>query len=138
MSPEEIKKAITRREFLASLVPVFSIPVLLWWLLTGKRSGKTSGGSRYLEIQGEIPSGVSFHKDVVIIKEKDSIKAFRSKCTHLGCSIRKVEGDQLVCACHGSRFSLDGQVLTGPAREPLEELQISRDDISGTSRIGKG
>ena len=64
-----------------------------------------------------------------------SKKAFRAKCTHLGCSIKKLEGDQLVCACHGSRFGLDGKVINGPAIHPLEELKVTTDPVNGTLRI---
>jgi Rieske Fe-S protein len=132
MSPEEIKKAITRREFFAGIFPVLSVPVLLWWLLTGKRSELTVSKTKFTEIAGDIPAGVSFHKDVVLINDGKSKRAFRSKCTHLGCSIKKVEGDQLVCACHGSRFALDGNVINGPANKPLEELRLTQNPMTDT------
>jgi Rieske Fe-S protein len=135
MSPEEIKKAMTRREFFAGMVPVLSIPVLFWWLLTGKRSGLSETQNKVVEISGDIPVGTSFHKDVILVNDGKSKMAFRAKCTHLGCSIKKLEGDQLVCACHGSRFGLDGKVISGPAREPLEMLTISADPLSGNLKI---
>jgi nitrite reductase/ring-hydroxylating ferredoxin subunit len=48
--------------------------------------------------------------------------ALSSRCPHLGCRIDRVEGDELVCPCHGSRFTLAGAVRRGPATQPLRQL----------------
>lgn len=39
-------------------------------------------------------------------------------CTHAGCQVRPSSGS-LNCPCHGSIFSLDGEVVRGPASSPL-------------------
>jgi len=46
-------------------------------------------------------------------------------CTHLRCvvSFDASEGNWH-CPCHGSRFDVDGEVLRGPARKPLERVEI--------------
>ena len=46
-------------------------------------------------------------------------------CTHLGCTPR-LEGDELACPCHGSRFARDGTVLAAPATRPLERAFVGR------------
>jgi len=46
-------------------------------------------------------------------------------CTHLGCTPR-LESNELACPCHGSRYSLDGQVITGAAKRPLDRALIWR------------
>jgi len=60
-----------------------------------------------------------------VIRRADGFRAMSSVCTHLGCITRYAPDDGIIaCPCHGSRFSLDGEVLAGPAPRPLPWFQI--------------
>jgi 3-phenylpropionate/trans-cinnamate dioxygenase ferredoxin component len=51
-----------------------------------------------------------------------SWSAFGNDCTHEECPLAEgdLEGDRIVCYCHGSTFDLrTGAVLEGPAEDPL-------------------
>jgi Rieske Fe-S protein len=42
-------------------------------------------------------------------------------CTHQGCTV-DIQGQQLVCPCHGSTYDRRGQVLRGPAQRALTPI----------------
>lgn len=51
-------------------------------------------------------------------------------CTHLGCTV-EVQGDRLVCPCHGSTYDREGRVLRGPAERALHSYptSVTRGDV---------
>jgi len=51
---------------------------------------------------------------------EDVIHNCSAICTHMGCVVRWNAGEQTWdCPCHGSRFSVEGHVVAGPAETPL-------------------
>ncbi len=47
--------------------------------------------------------------------------AIYRRCTHLGCAVPFDQASgQFICPCHGSVFTLDGEVLNPPAPRPLD------------------
>ena len=71
--------------------------------------------------------------DVVVTQPTAGVfKGFSSTCPHRGCAVNKVVNGTIDCPCHGSTFSLDGAVLTGPATQPLEAKAVT---IQGDSIV---
>jgi Rieske Fe-S protein len=59
--------------------------------------------------------------------EAGALRLRSAVCTHAGCAVHwnAFEGCW-DCPCHGSQFSVDGQVLNGPAARPLAEVDVSQ------------
>ncbi len=62
---------------------------------------------------------------VYVGRDDRGFYALIAVCTHLGC-LPRPERKSLVCPCHGSRFALDGQVISGPARRALDRAFVGR------------
>lgn len=93
-------------------------------------SPSSGGGGEVLIAVSEVPVGggtvIEDPQVVVTQPTEGEFRAFSSICTHQGCPVSRVEGDEIQCVCHGSVFSAsDGAVVEGPATAPLEEVAIS-------------
>jgi len=50
-------------------------------------------------------------------------------CTHMGCYVHFNDAERTWdCPCHGSRFSVNGDVIGGPAEEPLASIETKKKD----------
>src|SRR4051812_4787082 len=68
---------------------------------------------------------------VLLLREADRFYAIHDRCSHRGCSLSdgEVDGNDIVCACHGSRFDKrDGSVQRGPATAPQPAFQTRIDE----------
>ncbi len=93
-------------------------------------SGGGGGSAEPFATTGDVPVGSAAifadEKVVVAQQSEGDFKAFSAVCTHQGCLVGQVDGEEILCPCHGSIFSIaDGSVLDGPATSPLEEVAIS-------------
>jgi cytochrome b6-f complex iron-sulfur subunit len=96
----------------------------------------------------EFPDGLKFLADerLFVFREGNTFHAISAVCTHLGCTARAealpapetrpVGGTAMrlthrfQCPCHGSRYTGDGNNVSGPAPRPLAwyHLSLSADD----------
>jgi Rieske Fe-S protein len=52
--------------------------------------------------------------------EQGNLHIVNTTCTHMGCELNWNSAEKSWdCPCHGSRFSYDGEVIEGPALNPL-------------------
>jgi glycine/D-amino acid oxidase-like deaminating enzyme/nitrite reductase/ring-hydroxylating ferredoxin subunit len=65
---------------------------------------------------------------VAVARDDDGrVHTLKAACTHLGCIVGFNDAEHTWdCPCHGSRFTIDGEVLDGPAVKPLERLDGDR------------
>ncbi len=64
---------------------------------------------------------------VLLLRTGERTYAIHDRCSHRGCSLSQgqVEGQEVVCACHGSRFDLrDGSLRGGPATAAQPAFQV--------------
>jgi nitrite reductase/ring-hydroxylating ferredoxin subunit len=103
---------------------------------TGQHKGKGGAGGKVIATTSEIPVGggkiFASQKLVVTQPSQGEFKCFSAVCTHQGCLVNRISGQEIDCPCHGSQFSTkDGSVLGGPAPSPLksEPIQVKGDKI---------
>jgi nitrite reductase/ring-hydroxylating ferredoxin subunit len=111
-------RLLARRSFLASCGACLLCSVTS---LTGCRAGETKVRSPIgLGKASSVPYGRSYRQTerLVLVRDQSGIAAGSLLCTHATCLLEATQSE-LICPCHGSRFSLDGIVLQGPAERNL-------------------
>jgi 3-phenylpropionate/trans-cinnamate dioxygenase ferredoxin subunit len=79
--------------------------------------------------EGEVKSVMIGSEKVAIYRKGERIFATSDICTHADCIISEnsnLEGDEVECTCHGSKFNIKtGEVTSPPATEPLKTYQVN-------------
>jgi len=99
------------------------------WVDAGDISQLTPGTPVEMSFQQSRVDGwrvLTEKKTAWVVKTQDNkIVAYGPQCTHLGCAYHwDNSAKQFACPCHASLFSIQGQVLAGPAPRPLDRYQI--------------
>ena len=75
------------------------------------------GEAKVVKYEGE---SIALYKD-----EEGNLHAVNPACTHINCMVGWNTAEKTWdCPCHGSRFSVDGVMLTAPARKDLEKIDL--------------
>ena len=99
------------KEFIAKRIAVKKIEGL---------SELAHGEARVVKYDGET---VAIYKD-----EQGAIHALNPVCTHAKCIVAWNNAEKSWdCPCHGARYDVSGEVLTGPARKPLERIELEQE-----------
>jgi len=76
-----------------------------------------------------LENGPIFGEDYILVKVDQKILAFSRKCPHLGCKLNFEPVQSVIsCPCHGSKFRLSGQYISGPAKKDLHSLNVQPSD----------
>ncbi len=125
---------MTRRDFLEKLG---------WGAVLAALGGLAGALARFLEPNvttpaagpaeiagGDFPPGSLTYVEnarAYIGRDQRGYYAIVAVCTHLGCTPRlEPDSTTFACPCHGSRFSPEGEVVTGPAARALDRAWVGR------------
>jgi len=91
----------------------------------GGSGGNATAGSNVKDIA--VGSLGVFKPGVALGRDAGGLYAMTTICTHQQCDISKdgtVSASGLKCVCHGSGFTVTGEVANGPATAPLKHFQV--------------
>ena len=116
---------VNRREFLArsGLAAATVLATACGDGQIGPLTAPLTGVTKTIKV-GDHP-GLATTNQVVVVDQEFAVKrtgptsftAMSMFCTHAGC-LTDLTGAQFFCPCHGSRFDLNGRVVSGPADRP--------------------
>lgn len=134
---------LSRRQALGGVATVgLGVPLLAACGSGGSDAADVQSGAE-LAKTSDVPVGgglVLSDQQLIITQPKaGTFKAFSNICTHRQCPITTIQGDEMVCGCHGSQFSIsDGRNTVGPGGEPAgSTANLATVDIkvAGTSIV---
>ena len=66
---------------------------------------------------------------VVVANTGNGYSAVAEKCTHNGCSVQYISANtDFECPCHGGRYDLKGNVISGPPPSPLKNYKVTENN----------
>ncbi|MFD1413810.1 FAD-dependent oxidoreductase [Oceanobacillus jeddahense] len=94
-------------------------------LLKGKLSFPSSKEIEELELDEAAITTIKGARVGLYKDKEENVYALDTTCTHLGCEVNWNSADKTWdCPCHGSRYHYNGDVMAGPAKEPLRKVSL--------------
>lgn len=145
---EPAKQQVNRRRFLSAAIAamgsligaVIGVPAVAYvigpalkeraedWVQLGAINKVDLGHPTLFKTTIERQTGwISAQEEVaayVLTENGQDFAAISNVCTHLGCRVRWIEGEeQFFCPCHNGIFGKDGSVIGGPPPRPLDRFE---------------
>ncbi len=120
-SHTRVRPHMTAREFLSENL---NFPA---HLIADRLTRHNVEGKSDVDVEAGEAKIVSIDGKKVAVYRDDSgeLHSVSPVCTHMKCDVAWNDAERTWdCPCHGSRFTPDGDVLNGPAREPLERVSL--------------
>jgi len=94
-------------------------------LIKGKLEYKTANINE-LSFDEAITTRINGRRTGIYKDQDGKIYAVDTTCKHMGCEVEWNSGDRTWdCPCHGSRYKFTGEVIEGPAKEPLNKVKLN-------------
>ncbi|OPJ57364.1 FAD-dependent oxidoreductase [Clostridium oryzae] len=90
--------------------------------------GKTESADKInsIPVDSSIKTEVNGNKVGIYKDELGVLHIINTTCTHMGCELNWNDAEKSWdCPCHGSRFSIDGEILECPSLKPLQKYDTS-------------
>ena len=147
MNESDCREGLTRRAFLQKVeagalaisgvagIGRIALPVLLTACGGARYAASSIEGNRIAVDRTEFGAGDAALVEVpgsdlpvhVRRRTDGTFAALSTRCMHQGCQVDRA-GDRFICPCHGSEYSIEGEVLKGPTERPLLRYRTSADD----------
>jgi Rieske Fe-S protein len=110
-------------------IPITAMQLEDGWLRIPQEALVRLGGDAVLQVQPGDP-----YPDILVAQRGETLLAVTADCTHWGCTVDWAPAPgEWQCGCHGSRFNAEGELLEGPADEPLR--RVAHERVAGTLRL---
>ncbi|HYM20401.1 MAG TPA: Rieske 2Fe-2S domain-containing protein [Candidatus Kapabacteria bacterium] len=108
-------------------------------------AGSDAGKTLTVDVSSLTSDNMAIHttapssgRELLVVRRSSTVyETLLLVCTHSGCGYPSIDinGQQISCSCHGSRFDLTGKVTNGPAQTPLTSFATTYDPTNKKATV---